>query len=116
MELKWDEDLWKWFKKWSGQFDWDSGNILKNIKHGISWKSIERIFDLGVYLAGEIVYNGTERRFLVFGELEQDQWALVVTVRNNKLRVISCRKQRSLEKVEYASYKKEDKNKIERNT
>lgn len=112
MKLRWDDDLWKWFKKWSHQFDWDSGNLLKNMKHGISWDNIERIFDLEVYLAGEIVYNGSERRWLVFGEFEQGQWALIVTTRSDQLRIISCRKQSSAEKAVYENYKEESKNKI----
>ena len=108
MKLQFDSEMLEWLSEWSGEFDWDEGNEWKNQKHGISSSQIETIFDVPVYLAGRIVENREEPRWLLLGEAESKGWSIVITTRGEKLRVVSCRRQRKKEAQFYESFKKEN--------
>ncbi len=110
MKLKFDPEIIEWFENWSREFEWDEGNLQKNEKHGITSSKIENIFNWHIYIAGKIEEVGTERRWLLLGELKGKGWALVVTTREEKLRIISCRRQRKKEAEAYESFKKEIQN------
>lgn len=107
MKLLFDPWILKWFSTWSGEFEWDQGNLHKNKKHGITSSQIEKIFDLPIYVAGKILEREEKPRWLLLGETSGKGWALIVTVRGVKLRVISCRRQRRKEARFYESFKKE---------
>ena|SRR3990167_8970578 len=108
MYLQFDPYILDWLASWNGEFEWDDGNLRKNEKHGVTTQAIERIFDLPVYAAGKIAESGEEDRWLLLGEADAKGWALIVTVRGKKLRVISCRRQRKMEGQFYEKIKKEN--------
>jgi uncharacterized DUF497 family protein len=108
MQLQFDSDIVNWFSRWPEEFDWDEGNIEKNKKHGIEYFEIEKIFKSPFYIAGRIVQTEEEPRWLVLGEVKSKGWALIITTRDQKLRVISCRRQREKEAKFYESIKKEN--------
>lgn len=85
-------------------FDWDEGNILKNLKHEISSDDIESIFrQQSYYFAGEIVEPlHDEWRGLILGRTDNGQLVtLIFTRRGEKLRPISCRPMRPNERRLY---------------
>lgn len=96
----------EWYSRWTREFDWDDGNVHKNEKHRIDVFEIEEIFETSVYIAGRILEGETEPRWLLLGETGSKGWSLIVTTRGQKLRVISCRRQRKEEAKFYESLKK----------
>ncbi len=107
MILHLDPEMLEWFSHWPGEFEWDAGNEQKNEKHGISFSDIETIFGSPVYLAGKIVEDREEPRWLLLGETKSKGWALIITTRGQKIRVVSCRRQRKKEAEFYEKLKKE---------
>ena len=87
-------------------FQWDSGNSEKNAaRHGVYREEVEAIFSRSFLLAGRIVYDGPECRWMVLGLSAQNRkLALVFTVRADLIRPISCR---PMSKQERARYEKE---------
>ena len=112
MELQFDLEMLEWLSNWSGKFDWDEGNEQKNEKHGISSSQIETIFDSPVYLAGKIMQGREEPRWLLLGETIFKNWTLIITTRGQKLRVVSCRRQRKKEAAFYEKIKKEGESRL----
>ena len=84
MKLTFDTEFNEWLSGWNKEFDWDDGNKHKNEKHEISASAIERIFQSRVYVAGKILETGEEARWLLLGEVENKDWALIVTRREAK--------------------------------
>ncbi len=85
-------------------FEWDKGNIDKNLKHGLSSEEIESIFWQEKYIfAGKIVEpTHDEWRGLILGQTENGKHvALIFTKRGEKLRPISCRPMRLNERRIY---------------
>lgn len=92
----------------SENFDWDAGNVLKNLKHGLSSNDIESIFWEYEYLfAGKIVEPANEEwRGLILGETASgNHVALIFTQRDERLRPISCRSMRANERKLYEEKK-----------
>lgn len=84
-------------------FEWDEGNIKKNeIKHKVFYKECEEIFfDKPLYLR-DIKHSKTEARFYAFGETNIKRLLTITfTIRSQKIRVISARKQDKKEKKFY---------------
>ncbi|MBI2058709.1 MAG: BrnT family toxin [Nitrospirae bacterium] len=97
---RWLEDL----AGMPGEVDWDEGNRMKNLKHGVTSEEIESIFRQEAYLfAGKIVDpTHAEWRGLVLGQTDSGRrLALIFTRRENKLRPISCRPMRRNERRLY---------------
>ncbi|MBI3541602.1 MAG: BrnT family toxin [Deltaproteobacteria bacterium] len=109
MKLELDAEFLRWLSEWDGEFEWDKGNCDKNEKHGLNRVEIESIFESSVYVAGKIM-DIEESRWLLLGETGSKGWALIVTSRDEKLRVISCRRQRKKEAIFYEGFKKEIQN------
>lgn len=87
-------------------FEWDKGNKDKNfIKHKVLNSECEEVFRLGNYVINRLfVHNGKEARYQVFGNTKGGRvLAIVFTIRNGKIRVISAR---SLNKKEKEYYEK----------
>ena len=85
-------------------FDWDKGNLTKNLKHAISPGEIESIFWQPSYLfAGKIVEPlHDEWRGFILGRTDTGRlMALIFTRRGEKLRPISCRAMRPNERRLY---------------
>jgi len=93
------------FEKIEG-FDWDSGNIEKNlIKHGISCQEAEEIFlDIDSLHLEDTKHSSKEERFIRIGKSFLGKILIVVyTIRKNKIRIISVRDVNKKEKDRYLS-------------
>jgi uncharacterized DUF497 family protein len=100
------------FKALSG-FDWDEGNIRKNwLKHKVSPQESEEIFSSRplIILPDDTHSNQMEKRFHAFGKTSSGRKLLIsLTVRNNKIRVVSARPMNFKERSFYESYEKNPK-------
>ncbi|MBK8871265.1 MAG: BrnT family toxin [Elusimicrobia bacterium] len=107
MRLKTDESAAQWLHDFVADpenFDWDEGNIRKNLKHGYSAEQIESLFLQTEYIfAGKIIEPAhDEWRGLVLGLTEGSRMtALILTRRGEKIRPISCRPMRKDERRFY---------------
>ena len=87
-------------------FDWDEGNKEKNwIKHGVHWKESEEIFnDEPVYFLDQ-KHSVDEKRIRVHGTTSKGRLlAMIFTLRQQRVRVISVRDQNKKERVRYKAY------------
>jgi hypothetical protein len=81
------------FEKIDG-FDWDSGNIEKNlVKHGISCQEAEEIFlDINAIHLEDNKHSVKEQRFARIGKSFSGKILIAFfTIRKNKIRIISVR-------------------------
>jgi uncharacterized DUF497 family protein len=86
-------------------FDWDSGNIAKNDKHGVEPEEAEEIFFNEPLLVHEDEkHSGSEKRRRALGRTAKRQLLVVFTVRGKLIRVISAR---PMNRRERAIYEKE---------
>lgn len=85
-------------------FDWDSWNQVKNVvKHNVENKECEdvffnkpRLFDF------DEKHSLVEKRYKVLGVTDSDRYLMIVlTIRNNKIRIISARDQSKKEKLKF---------------
>ena len=91
-------------------FDWDAGNLVKNMKHGVDADEIESIFYGNKFVfAGKIMEPAfAEWRGLVLGHSGSGRrLALIFTRRGEKIRAISCRAMRPPERRLYEASIKE---------
>ena len=75
-------------------FDWDAGNKEKNWRlHKVAWTEAEEAFlNEPLLLLPDPKHSQLENRFALLGRsLADRQLAIVFTVRNNRVRVISAR-------------------------
>lgn len=71
-------------------FDWDRGNLTKIRAHRITAQEVEQALARDPILIYEQDAE-TESRFVYYGETEQSRFlAIVVTERNEKIRVITA--------------------------
>ena len=91
------------------QFDWDQWNIQKNeIKHGVSILEAESVFyDPKLSIFEDIIHSDNkERRWIAYGvSLNKKILMCAFTIRNKKVRVISCRPASRKEKETYEKTK-----------
>lgn len=67
------------------EFDWDKGNIGKNLKHKVKDQECEEVF----FDKNKVI---VEERFILLGRTKKNRLLyLVFTVRNKKIRIISAR-------------------------
>jgi uncharacterized DUF497 family protein len=85
------------------EFEWDTGNLTKNRKHGVAPVDIQALIGGDFYFAGRIAEPAHEEpRWLVLGEDPAGRrLALVFTRRGHRLRPISCRPMRRKERTVY---------------
>ena len=89
--------------KYTG-FEWDKGNIDKNIeKHGITLKETEEFFlDENLLLIEDIDHSQKEKRYIAIGETVQSKILFAAfTLRKDKIRVISVRIANKKERRQY---------------
>jgi uncharacterized DUF497 family protein len=102
-----DDKAAQWLREFapdSETFDWDAGNMTKNLKHGVSREEIESIFySQKLIFAGHIIDPpDNEWRGLILGRSDGGRLlALIFTRRGDKLRPISCRPMRTGERRFY---------------
>ncbi len=85
-------------------FDWDHGNLNKNQeKHKVHFKEAEEIFfTKPLKIFPDKKHSKKELRFVAYG-LTNDfrRLAIIFTIRNNKIRIISARNQNKKERSQY---------------
>jgi uncharacterized protein len=90
------------------QFDWEQWNIQKNEeKHGVSRLEAESIFFDKDFVVYEDIKHSTEKekRLISYGLSIQNRVMMCAfTIRNKKIRIISCR---TASKKERAVYEKQ---------
>lgn len=76
------------------EFQWDTGNIDKNKKHGVENEECEEVFsDEEKIIYKDVFHSDQEERLIVIGRSKQEKLLYVVfTKRNEKIRIISCRR------------------------
>lgn len=91
------------------RFSWDKGNIDKNwIKHKVKDKESEEVFfNLPLIVSFNEKHSiKTEKRFKTLGKTNQGKKLFIVfTIRKNKIRIISARKQNKKERRRYEKEK-----------
>jgi uncharacterized DUF497 family protein len=90
-------------------FDWDKGNLEKNWKkHNVRFKEAEEVFfNRPLKIFPDKKHSIKEKRFIAFGITNNlKKLAIVFTIRNRKIRVISARTQNKKERRAYAEKEK----------
>ncbi|MCX6894266.1 MAG: BrnT family toxin [Verrucomicrobia bacterium] len=83
-------------------FDWDSGNVTKNSKHGVEPEEAEEVFlNEPLLVSADVEHSAAEPRWHALGRAGQRWLAVVFTVRGKLIRVISARPMSRKEKAEY---------------
>lgn len=85
------------------EFEWDKGNIDKNMKHGVADKESEEIFGSRkkVFMKDE-KHSLKEERYMIWGKTNTGRKLTVFfTLRNNKVRIISARDMNRKERNAY---------------
>lgn len=87
------------------EFEWDKGNISKNLKHGVEDNEAEEVFlDEGKVIYKDKLHSSVEERFIVLGKTRKDRLLYAAfTKRKNKVRIISAR---DINKKEVELYEK----------
>ena len=75
------------------EFEWDEGNIGKNIKHKVEDNESEEAFlDEGKVIFKDKLHSLGEERFIILGKTKKDRLLyLAFTKRGEKVRIISAR-------------------------
>lgn len=76
------------------QFDWDQGNISKNIaKHKIKNEEAEEVFvNQPIVLVKDKKHSQKERRLMILGKTDKKRLLSVIfTQRGKKIRIVSAR-------------------------
>lgn len=106
MKFERDPDLARWLELLNTSdtsFQWDRWNLEKLQKHRVTKTEVEEILSLPFVLGGRIIepYH-PENRWILFGATEKSRrLTLIFTVRDDRIRPISCRAMRRKEKVMY---------------
>lgn len=90
------------------EFEWDSGNTLKNFKkHGIENDESESVFlDKNSVLAEDLKHSEREERFQLFGRSNKNRLLTVIfAIRKYHVRIISARQMNTKERRFYESQK-----------
>lgn len=87
------------------RFDWDKGNIGKNLKHQVEdEESEETFFDEYKVTLKDKVHSRAEDRYILLGKTKQGRLLYIVfTIRRAKIRIISAR---DINKKEVSLYEK----------
>ncbi|MBP9706498.1 MAG: BrnT family toxin [Oligoflexales bacterium] len=107
MEVVYDSIIELWLAEtWDLTLDWDEANTEKLGKHATTVDQVESLFDSNFILGGKIIPPATtawnEDRFIIFGQTRDGtRLTIVWTIRENKIRPISCRRMRSNESKNY---------------
>ena len=91
-------------------FEWDQGNRTKCQKHGVSIKTIERLFLQPLAILPDEVHSKEEQRFRAIGKTEDGRFVFIVfTLRDHEedtlIRPISAR---YMHQKEVANYEEEN--------
>jgi len=85
------------------QFEFDSNKSVSNLKkHGIDFVTAQVLW-YDPDLIEIQTKSDVEPRFLLVGRIRDKHWSVIVTYRNNKIRIISARRSRISEVKLYES-------------
>ncbi|MEI8143502.1 MAG: BrnT family toxin [Candidatus Berkelbacteria bacterium] len=103
-------DIYKKLEKLT-EFDWDAGNIEKNlIKHKITNSESEEVFFNPNLVLPDDHHSTSEARYFLLGETETGRVIFIVfTIRGDKIRVISSRVASHKERKIYNNFKHDEK-------
>lgn len=85
-------------------FEWDKGNIGKNlIKHNVTDKEAEEVFGSKQnFIFEDVKHSLVEKRYMIWGVSKKDRkLAVIFTIRQDKIRIISGRDMHKKERREY---------------
>ncbi|MDO8576807.1 MAG: BrnT family toxin [Candidatus Daviesbacteria bacterium] len=77
----------------AAEFEWDKGNIGKNLKHNVEDNEAEEVFlDKRRFVFKDHLHSGNEERFRILGKTKKGRLLFIVfTKRDRKVRLISAR-------------------------
>jgi uncharacterized protein len=80
------------YPEFSG-FEWDDGDRDKNLKHSVyGWECEQVFFNKPLVILDDPKHSVTEDRFAAFGQTDAGRrLAIIYTMRNEHIRVISAR-------------------------
>lgn len=102
-----DEEMLLWLEQvWTGEFLWDENNLEKLKKHTVTQEEVESVFFGSFLFMGKIFEppgsNWNENRYAILGRSKTNRtFAVVWTLRDEKIRSITCRGMRKNEKKNY---------------
>lgn len=81
-------------------FEWDKGNLFHIKEHHVDYKECEQVFfNLPIIILSDEKHFKIEKRFEIIGiTLGERRLSLAITVRKNKIRVITARDQSKKER------------------
>ncbi len=84
-------------------FQWDDGNSAKSLlKHNVTKKEAEEVFNNYPLFFGKGSNKGNETRLLAYGKTDNERLLTsVFVIRKNKIRIISSRPQSKNEKKKF---------------
>lgn len=84
-------------------FEWDAGNLEHIQKHNVNYRECEEaFFNKPLVINEDEAHSQGEKRFRVYGKTNRGRLIFMIfTIRNNKVRVISCRDQNKKERKEF---------------
>jgi uncharacterized protein len=87
------------------EFDWDSGNVEKNLKHDVIPMEAEQVFlDDDKIIYRDVFHSHLEERYIILGKTNEGRLLYTVfTMREEKVRIISSR---DINKKEVQLYEK----------
>ena len=91
-------------------FEWDEGNILKSWeRHRVSASECEQaFFNRPIVAFPDVAHSSDEPRFYALGQTDAARYIFIVlTVRNNLIRVISARDMSRKERKAFENYEKD---------
>lgn len=90
------------FSKLTG-FDWNEGNLKHIKKHNVIREECEETFlDKQPEVTPDETHSQIEQRYRVYGRTDNGRLLfMIITIRNNKIRVISTRDQNKKERKEF---------------
>ncbi len=99
-----DDDSPQIHQRIPNQFEWDAGNQYKIAKHKVRQYECEQVFtNRPLILFLDHTHSQTEQRFVVLGQTHLGRkLTLIITIRNQSIRVISARPQSKKERGSYA--------------
>ena len=84
------------------EFEWDSSKNVSNIeKHGISFLRAARVFDGPILKFLDDRKDYGETRYVAIGIVDGLEYYVVYTIRENRYRIISCRRANRDERKKY---------------
>ena len=83
--------------------NWDKGNLEHIKKHKVNYRECEEAFlNKQPDVTADETHSQIEERYRVFGQTDYGRLLImIITIRNNKIRVISARDQNKKERKEF---------------